>query len=87
MVEFMQSPEARWVIWFAISTVLVVVGIYLVKRVREAFAESGPTTSDHMTKFREMHSEGDLSNTEFRTIKGTLAKRLHEELKDTDGEG
>ena len=40
-----------------------------------------------LTKFRDLHSKGELSDEEFRTIKTKLADQLRAELKDTDETG
>jgi hypothetical protein len=40
-----------------------------------------------MSKFRELHAEGGLSDEEFRTIKTKLASELKAELKDNSGAG
>jgi len=66
---------------------LVVTGIYLAGRIRAKAAQKEPTASELLTKFREMHSQGVLSDEEFRTIKTTLTERLQTELRDKDETG
>jgi len=41
-------------------------------------------TSELLTNFREMHSKGELTDEEFRTIKAKLSIKLKEELRDSD---
>jgi len=45
------------------------------------------TANELMANFREMHSQGELSDAEFRTIKTTLAVRAEAELKDNGQQG
>ncbi|WP_146591908.1 hypothetical protein [Posidoniimonas polymericola] len=49
---------------------------WLMKRLRDVEAEDTPTASDMLTNFRELHSQGGLSDEEYRTIKTTLAGQL-----------
>jgi hypothetical protein len=70
------------VIAAAVLAVLVAVGIYVAGKVRHKAVQKEPPASELLTKFREMHSRGVLSDEEFRTIKTTLTERLQNELKD-----
>lgn len=85
MPNFLQSTGAQVVIWLAICAALMVVGFYVVAKVRRTFSESESGTHDLMTNFRELHSQGELSDEEYRTIKATLAARLQREIKDKGG--
>ena len=86
MSEFLATPAAKAVIWVAILMVMMAVGYYLVRRFRDRIDEDRQTASDLLTNFREMHHEGDISDTEFRTIKTVLGQELHDDLKDPDRE-
>lgn len=87
MPDFLQSTGAQVVIWLALCAILVVVGIYVVAKVRQTFSEREPATHDLLANFRELHSQGELSDEEYRTIKATLAARLQREIKGKDEEG
>ena len=67
--------------------ILVTIGIYLAGMIRAKAVQKEPSASDLLTKFREMHSRGVLSDEEFRTIKTTLTERLQAELRDKDETG
>jgi uncharacterized membrane protein len=84
MREFLTTPTAKAVFWLAVLMVMLVVSYYLVRRFRDRIDEDRQTTSDLLTNFREMHQEGDISETEFRTIKTVLGERLQEELEGPD---
>jgi hypothetical protein len=75
------------VLALAVLAILVAVGIYLVGKVRGEAVQKELPASELLTKFREMHSRGVLSDEEFRTIKTTLTERLQSELKDRDDTG
>ena len=40
-----------------------------------------------MSKFRDLHSRGGLTDAEYRTIKTTLAVQLKQQLKDNGDKG
>ena len=66
---------------------LVAVGVYIVSKWRDTADDDAISTSELLSNFREMHSRGELTNEEFRTIKTRLSYKLKAELKDTDHEG
>ena len=82
MTKFLEVQAPQLVLWAAIGAVLVAVVIYVVGKIRGQSAQQEPTTSELMSKFRELHSKGVLSDAEFRTIKSRLAARLGDEVKD-----
>jgi len=75
------------VFWLAVLAAVLVFGFYLVGRVRESIREKGPTSSDLLSNFREMHGKGVLADEEFRTIKSKLAGRIQDELKENGEKG
>ncbi len=86
MLEFLTTTTAKAVLWVAVLMVMLALGHYLVRRFRDRIDDDRQTASDLLTNFREMHHEGDISETEFRTIKTVLGRKLHEELKDTSSD-
>jgi uncharacterized membrane protein len=87
MEQLFEADAEFLVLWAAILAALVAVAIYVIKKVRAKAVQKEPTTSELLSKFRELHSRGELSDAEFRTIKTTLASQLHEELKDNGQTG
>jgi len=75
------------VLGVAALAILVAIGIYLAGKIRAKAVQKEPSASELLTKFREMHSRGVLSDEEFRTIKTTLTERLQTELRDKDEAG
>ena len=87
MAELFKDPLAEVVLWAALAATAVAVAIYVIGRIRAEPSQQEPTASELISKFRELHSRGELSDAEFRTIKTTLAVRLDEELKDNGETG
>jgi uncharacterized membrane protein len=75
------------VLWTAVGAVLVAVAVYVIGKIRAEAVQHEPTASELLSKFRDQHSKGELTDAEFRTIKTTLAARLQEELKDNGQKG
>ena len=75
------------VVWVVVLAVLLAVGVRLIGKIRAKTVQQEPMGSELMSKFREMHSRGELSDAEFRTIKTTLAAKLKEELNDNGETG
>ena len=82
------SPE-EWAI-FAVGFILIVGLVWFVfhmsARLRE---DDGPAVSDQylLTQFRELRREGDLSEEEYRSIKGSLVQSITDkadEVKPAD---
>jgi len=57
---------------------------YLVGKLRGGADDDQPVSGELLSKFREMHARGVLSDAEYRTIKTKLLAQLGEELKETD---
>jgi uncharacterized membrane protein len=86
MWEFLTEPVAATVLWVTVFLVMLAVGYYMVRRFRDRIDDDRQSASDLLTNFREMHQEGDISETEFRTIKTVLGRKLQDELKDAEGD-
>jgi hypothetical protein len=67
--------------------VIMIAGVYLVRRFRDRAEQNREGTSQLLTKFGEMHSRGDLSETEYRTIKTVLAAPFRDELSGDGDKG
>ncbi len=87
MGEWLGSPGAELVVWLAVLAVLAAIAFYVIGKIRAESVQQEPGASELLSKFRDLHSEGDLSETEFRTIKTTLVARLQDELKDDEETG
>ena len=87
MQQLFAHPLAQAVVLFTVTAVLIAIGVYVVGRFRGRASNDQPGVSDHLTKFREMHASGTLSDEEFRTIKSQLAQQLQAGLNESDKTG
>jgi hypothetical protein len=81
MDRFWQAEPEWLVVWLAVLAILLAVAWYVVDKIRPKPAKKEPLASQWLSKYRELHSQGVLSDEEFRTIKTTLNKQLQDELK------
>ena len=87
MEEFLARPLVRAGLLFAALAALAALGAFVVARFRGGKGDGQPTTSELLSKFRDLHEQGELSDEEFRNIKANLAERLEAELKGNGQQG
>lgn len=80
MAIFWQSPVLQAAVFVAIGAALTGIAFYWVGKWRGDAEQDRPEASELLTKFRELHARGSLSDEEFRTIKTKLAAQLEQEL-------
>jgi len=79
-MEQLLKPMTEATLLFAAMFALTALGMAVARKYRDRKVEDMSETSDMITKFRELHAEGGLSDEEFRTIKMKLADELRTEL-------
>lgn len=84
MAELFRHPLFQAAVWFAVIFALSALAVVVVRKWRGGAFEAQPQASDLLTKFREMHGRGSLSDDEYRTIKTKLATQLDAELNNND---
>jgi hypothetical protein len=84
MSEIFRHPLSQAALWFAAIFALLALAIILLRRWRGGSADDRADAHELLTKFREMHSRGGLSDREYRTIKTKLAAQLETELNSDD---
>jgi uncharacterized membrane protein len=87
MLEFPTIPLAQALLMLGVGVALLAGLVYLARRFRDDDDDDRSPAHNMLTKFRDLHSKGELSDEEFRTIKTKLADQLRAELKDTDETG
>jgi len=80
------EPE-RFILALAILAIMTAIAAYVVSKIRTKTLQREPRASELLSKFREMHSRGVLTDAEFRTIKTALAEQLQKELNDNSERG
>ena len=90
MERFWQAGAEQLILSLTILAIMVSIAYYVIGRIRPKPLQKEQKeheVSQWLSKFREMHSEGELSDEEFRTIKTTLPPELQEELNDNGKKG
>ena len=87
MTEILQTPAASLALWLTVGAILLALGLYAVSKVRESSGEKRAGANELLSNFRELHSQGELSDDEYRTIKTMIAVRVQQELKEKGNEG
>jgi uncharacterized membrane protein len=67
---------------FMAIAVVTAIAFYLVRKLRDHVLKEEPLTGSELKEFEEIHSQGDISPEEFRTIKTALAARMIGVSKD-----
>ncbi len=75
------TPE-QTIGWLTGLAILIAIGYYVCSKIRANTLQSEPTAHELLAKFDELHSQGELSDEEFRTIKTTLSEKLDMELSE-----
>ena len=87
MLKLPTIPLAQALLMLGLGVAVMAVVVFFARRYRDDDGEDRVDANNMLTKFRELHAKGDLSEAEFRTIKTKLASKLQDELKDTDQTG
>jgi len=84
MPDLFRHPLLQAALWFASILILFALAILFLRKWRGGAADDQQDTSELLTKFRELHVRGGLSDDEYRTIKTKLATRIDTELNNTE---
>lgn len=87
MSAFLEEPSVRLIFALTVFAVLLLIGGYVITRYRQNMRNPTRDGNEMLSNFRELNSEGELSDEEFRTIKGMLANKATQELRDTGDSG
>jgi len=82
-----KSAYEQWsevVLWVAAGAAMAAVGFYLIGKIRGAFRQSEREPGILLDNFRELHSQGELTDEEYRTIKAKLASQLRDRWNQED---
>lgn len=84
MTDFFRNPLSLAALWFAAIFALTALAVATARRFRGGAADDRSEASEMLTKFREIHSRGGLSDEEYRTIKTKLAADIDAQLNDSE---
>lgn len=74
------------VVYFAILAVLISIAVYVLLSLRAGPLKQEPQTEEQLDYFRELNSQGKLSDAEFRIIKRQLSSQIVFEEKEKQRE-
>jgi uncharacterized membrane protein len=80
-------PLFQAALWFAAIFLLLALAVTILRKWRGGAADDQLDDSEMLTKFRELHLQGGLSDDEYRTIKTKLATKPSAELNDSKETG
>jgi hypothetical protein len=80
MTELFRHPLSQAALWFAVIFALLALAVLALRRWRGGSADDRLDASELLTKFRELHVRGGLSDDEYRTIKTKLAAQIDTKL-------
>ena len=58
--ETMEIPEARWIVWFTILLIAIIIAVYVAKIFRDMAVGENVTTGDLFSDFDRLRNEGKL---------------------------
>jgi len=79
--QFFFEPTVQLVLATALLAILIVIGIYVLMRVRAEAREDPTSPSELLSQFEELRARGMLQEEEFKKIKDNLSKKLRDQLK------
>jgi hypothetical protein len=74
----------RIALLFTAIAALAGLGALVVSKFRGSTKDEERPASQMLSNFRDLHEQGELSETEFRNIKTLLSDKIQEELKDSE---
>jgi len=84
---YFSDPITELAVSLALLVLLTAIAAYVIVKVRDRGKQEGPAGIELLSRFRDVHSQGGLSDAEFRTIKTRLADRLLDEVNDKEEKG
>lgn len=82
-----QEAVRNLVLSLGLFALMVLVAFYVVGKIRARAVQKEPASSEMLSKFRELHSQGELSDEEYREIKTSLAAQFQQELRGNSQTG
>jgi hypothetical protein len=84
MPDLFRNPLFEAALWFALILVLIALALAFLRKWRGSDADDQRDPTELLTKFRELHVRGGLSDDEYRTIKTKLATRSEGKLNSNE---
>ena len=82
-LRFLNASLLEW----SVLIVLIAVAAWSIFRIRAWYRDGeDPAASDNemLSQLRDLHQQGDLSDEEYRSIKGRLVQRMNDSPRERD---
>jgi len=83
VVNQWDSWPVQLTVWGSILVLLVVVAVFVLRKLRDSTGGSVEDPGQLVTNFREMKLQGDITDKEFRTINSLLNAKQTPTIKHT----
>jgi|TARA_B110000495_G_scaffold194823_1_gene201642 uncharacterized membrane protein len=83
-MEILETPAARAVLGITVLAILTTIAYFVVTNYRDRIDQDIPSPEEHLDNFQEIHSQGDISDKEFRTIETVLEQLEHQQSQPND---
>lgn len=80
LVQALRDHSLELAVGIGVLLLITLAGFYLMRRLRDRAGDDENPPDDQLMKFREMHSRGELDESEYRTIKTVLAAEFRTKL-------
>ena len=87
ITDYLETPVARIIINVALIAMLLAIGFFIVRKFRDRIDEDIPDVDEHLVNFEEMHSRGDISAPELRSISTVIEDSRPEEETEPEEPG
>jgi len=83
-MEILETPAAQAVLGVTVLAILTSIAYFAVTNYRDRIDQDIPGPEEHLDNFQEIHSQGDISDKEFRTIETVLEQLEHQQSQPND---
>jgi Zn-dependent protease with chaperone function len=80
--DLTEIREARMVVWLTLLAIVLSIGIFVVKWIRDMFLginQASPT--DHLTGFRALREQGKIDDEEYQRLRSTVSKKVAPQIE------
>ena len=83
MSDFFAIPTVQTVFSVLVLGILIAAGVWLVSIFRDRIDDDRESTPELLSNFEEMAREGDISESEFRTIEAVMGENLSSDVEQS----
>lgn len=87
MKQISAETFTQLVIWSSILLGLIALAALVLAKLRGSAQQNEDSAGKLLSNLQDLHSEGDISDAEYRTIKSVLGGKLPRRVKDDQDKG